>query len=58
MITVDNDLTIFKASRQSSLFTWVVKWVYAEFEPECFVLYGLNDWPSRCEWMIPNDSPQ
>ncbi len=50
----------YTAERQSSLFTFVELWPFADARTEAealtayrMVWYGAESWPSRSEWMIP-----
>ncbi len=53
-------MTWHLASRDSSLFTHVVMWLFAEGVDEAdalkayhFIQYGHPDWPSYSEWLVP-----
>jgi hypothetical protein len=52
-------MTWHTATRQSSLFTFVTYYLYAEAQtaeealrPYYLVMYG-SSWPSHCIWMVP-----
>lgn len=50
---------IYTAYRQSSLFTFLTLWRFWEAteeearKPIFMVLYGRDNWPSKCEWIVP-----